>query len=327
MAPKNKVTTKKEEAKPQTKQVNAPPKATPGPEVETTAIAQHVAAPVALSGNAPAWLQKRMDAEGPRGLDKMDDSDLILPRLVLAQALSPEVANGADLGLDIKVGDIFDNLSKTVICRAGEELEIIPIILGKSRMHLQPFADGGGILCRADDARTARPGGDGVDQGNVPTRDCDKCIHKEWDEENGKPACSLFYNIIVLLPSRGYAAFVWSCKHTNVKVVKRFLSTAKQTGADFFARKYSLGTVTEKNDQFTYKNFTFRAVDWVTEEEYERALAFYKSLEGKTWTPSTEDIEREVAAPTSAQGPEDAEIVEGTAMQREPGSDDDDIEF
>ncbi len=315
---------------PAAKMVNAPPKTA---EMESsTALAKPIQANELTTG-APAWLQAKMNAAGgaPRGLDKMDSADLILPRLVLAQSLSPEVARPDEFGLEgdrlIRVGDIFENLSKEVICRAGDELEIIPIVLAKTRMHLQPFADGGGILCRSDDALKARPGGDGVNAGNEPTQDCLACVRKEWDDEKGKPECSLFYNIIVLVPSRGYAPFVWSCKHTNVKVVKRFLSTAKQLGADFFARKYAIAAVTEQSANFTYKNFIFRSVDWVNEAEYARADSFFKSLEGKTWTPNTEDIATEVEAESaSTEAPSEA-ASESTVEATASSSSDDDVAF
>lgn len=275
------------------KQVNAPPKQTE--DVETTALAANVssaqAGAMVAATAAPAWLQKHMQGNAPRGLDKMDNADIILPRLVLAQSQTPEVINGEENGYGITNGCLFDNLTKQVLAKPGEVLEIIPIILGKSRMYLQPFNEGGGILCRADDAVTARPGGIGKDEGNAPTNDCGTCVLKEFDEAKGKPECSLFYNVIVLLPSHGYAAYIWSTKHTGVKVVKRFLSTAKQVGVDLFALKFGLTTVTQKSDKFTWKNFDFKPLGFVDETEYARAEGFFKSLEGKSWTPDTTDIE------------------------------------
>lgn len=292
---------------PAPKQVNAPPAAAQ-PNVETTALAQNTQ-PAQLASAAPAWLQKAMQGKAPRGFDKMDNADFIIPRIVLAQGLTPEVTEGK-----LNSGDMFDNLSKEVLAAKGTPLIIIPIILGKSRMYLGDFDKDEGILCRADDALTARPNGVGKDEGGEFTRDCVKCIHKEFDEETGKPACSLFYNIICLLPEYGMRAIVWSNKHTQVKVAKRFLSTAKMTGADMFALKFALTSKVEKSDKYTFNNFDFEPMGYVSEAEYNKAREFYEGLEGKTWTPDSHDIEAEREA-ANAPVPEDA---------REPGSDDGD---
>lgn len=298
--------------KPAAKQVNAPPStgATPA-KVETTALAQN-AQPQQLASAAPAWLQKAMEGSKPRGFDKMDQADFIIPRIVLAQAMTPEVADGK-----VGNGDMFDNLSKEVLAATGSGLVVIPVILGKSRFYLGDMRKDEGILCRADDALTARPGGVGKNEGGEPTRSCVECIHKEFDEETGKPACSLFYNVICLLPEFGMRAVVWSCKHTQVKVMKRFLSTAKMTGADLFALKFSLTSVVEKSDKYTYNNFEFKSEGYVSEAEYRKAREFFEGLEGKTWAADSHDIEAEREA-SNAPAPEEA-------AAREPGSDDGEV--
>lgn len=294
MAPSNKKTAEKN--------VNAPPPTTSG-NVETTSLARNMEQQLAPTGAMPAWLAEKVGAAAPRGYDQMDAADFILPRLVLAQSMTPEVTNAKENGYGIEVGDIFDNLTKQVLAKAGEELEIIPIILGKSRMYFGDFDKGEGILCRADDAITSRPGGLGKDEGDQPTRECGKCVYREFDEEEGKPACSIFYNIIVLLPAYGMTAYVWSNKHVNVKVAKRFLSTSRQLRTDMFAQRYALKAITEKNSRYTYQNFDFKPLGWVTQEQYAHGERFFASLEGKTWTPNTEDMEREVRQPGDDDGP------------------------
>lgn len=276
---------------PQTKQTNAPAQTTAAPVTET-AITPADTQAKGLTSAAPAWLVQQMQGRKAAGLEQMDSADLIISRLVLAQSMSPEVTNADENGYGIDVGDIFDNLTKEVRAKAGDTLTIIPVVLGKSRIHFGDLDKDEGILCRSNDALTALPGGDGKDAGGQPTRDCAKCILKEFDDEaDGRPACSLFYNIIVLLPDFGMIPAVWSNKHTNVKVAKRFLSTAKLTGADLFAQKYTLKSVKEKNDKYTYQNFDFKPMGWVTEEEYRHARGFYDSLSEKTWAADTSDME------------------------------------
>jgi len=323
MAPKSKAVTPAAKSTPATtkpveKTVNAPPQQAPTPVTETTALAQNVAQSPAPTGSMPAWLVKVTNEQAPRGYDKMDAADFILPRLVLAQSQTPEVLQKATNGYGIDVGDIFDNLSKTILCKAGESLLIIPVVLGKSRMYFGDYDKDEGVLCRSDDALTARKGGIGKDEGDQPTNDCAKCVFKEFDEEEGKPGCSIFYNIIVLLPAFEMGAYVWSNKHVNVKVAKRFLSTSRQLKTDMFAQKFELKSTQESNGKYTYQNYDFKGIGWVDRDQYITAEGFFKSLEGKTWTPNTDDIDEEVATPASTDG----ETVDGEVTNREPGSDD-----
>lgn len=299
----------------QEKVVNPPPPVNAAATAETTALAKNMeSAPAALG--VPDWLAKEMGGAAPLGFDKMDAADFILPRLVLAQGQTPEVAQKNSNGYGIEVGDIFDNLTKQILCKAGEKLEVIPVILGKSRMYFGDFDKGEGVLCRADDALTSRKGGMGKDEGDQPTTDCMKCVFREFDEEDGAPACSVFYNIIVLLPAFGLPAYVWSNKHTGVKVAKRFLSTARAKGTDMFAQRYTLEAITESNDRFTFQNFTFSPVGWATKDQYLHAKKFFLSLEGKTWTPNTEDLDAAEGGEAPAEPGSDAgegEVVDSTA--------------
>lgn len=317
MAPSNKkaVPSPAPATKAQEKQVNAPPMTTAAPVTETKDLAAATApSPLAVL-QAPAWLQKHMQGQAkPRGLELVDKADIIMPRLVLAQAQSPEVAKPEHKALGISVGDIFDNISKRIYAKQGEPLRAIPVVLGKSRFYLGDYEKGEGILCRADDAITARAGGKGKDQGGQPTVSCEKCVFKEWDEEAGHPECSLFYNVVMLLPDFGMAAIVWSLKHTGVKVAKRFLSVANQVNADFFSKVYLISTKTESNDRFSFQNFDFQmAPGWVSEEQYNYARAFYERLKGGTWAADTTDLANEATGDAA------------TAPAREPGSDDDEV--
>lgn len=275
------------------KTVNAPPAKTNGPQ-QTGALT-----PLSfstLANGAPKWLQDKMKNQPAKGLEVADKDDFIYPRLVLTQALTPEC-----IEQKCKPGDIIDNITREVICGQGTPLPFVPVILSKTRLFMVDLDKGGGILCRSNDALVALPGGCGKDQGEEYTADCGKCIHAQWDatnqddkneEDNGAPECTLFYNILGFLPTMGNRVTVWSGKATNVKVVKRFLSICKQTGADFWAHKFNLNVIDAQSAQFRYKNWAFEQNGWVTEEEYRVGEKIYKDLSGKTWTPNTNDFEQ-----------------------------------
>lgn len=281
------------------KQVNAPAAKTDGPQ-ETGALTS-AAFNTSLAKGAPEWLTKKMEGKAPRGLEAGDQEDFIYPRLVLCQSLTPFVTDGKR-----RVGDICDNITGELICESGQKVLFVPVILSKARMFMVPFEEGGGIKCRAFDAMTAQPGGCGQNQGGEPTRNCDECVHKEWDDSKaagaGAPACTLFYNVLGFLPEYGNRTIVFSAKATAVKVMRRFLSLGKNTGADFWAHLFELFAVDEQSATFKYKNWGFEPKGWVTQEQYAFGEKIYNTLSGEKWSVNTKDLETPPPAGSSVAG-------------------------
>lgn len=269
------------------KAVNAPPAKTDG--AQQTGAIQPLNFST-LADGAPAWLKDKMKGQAPKGLEAADKDDFIYPRLVLCQGLTPDVADGKR-----QQGDIIDNITRELLVPQHTPLPFIPVILSKSRMYMTPIDEGGGILCRSFDSLEAQPGGCGKDQGEEPTTNCSECIYAQWDalsegdkeDDNGAPKCTLFYNILGFLPTMGGRVTVWSGKATNVKVIRRFLSICKQTGADLWAHKFELGVKDEQSGKFKFKNWSFESKGFVTLEEYARGESIYNELSGKNWVEKT----------------------------------------
>jgi hypothetical protein len=266
----------------------------PAGEVKETDSLVHAPTSSALAkSNMPAWLAAKMADHAPQGLEAAERSDLIYPRLVLCQDLTPQVK---DRKADI--GDIIDNLTGEILCKAGEKLRIIPIVFNKGRVKFKPIVDGGGSTCRSDDSKKAQSGGDGEDEGGNPTTDCSACIHSKWDDSaEGKdalPACTLLYNTLVLLPDHGGRVVVWSGKSTNLKVIRRFLSACKQTAVDLWALQFSLWSRDDSKGQLSFKQWDFAPEGYVQDpKEYEAGAELFKGLTGKVWAASEEGLETE----------------------------------
>lgn len=281
---------------------NTNPKPGSGPQQTSELANVPHGSQLATNSSMPAWLKRKMEGQAPRGLELADKNDLIYPRLVLCQALS-EACKGGPAAI-ARPGQVIDNLTSQLILEYGDELEFIPVIMSKQRIYSKPIAEGGGILCRSDDAIKARPGGKGQDQGGMPTAICANCIMKEWDDSRGgagggKPLCTNFIQIVGLLPQHGYRPMVWSCSKTSLTVGKRMLSIAKQVDADFWAMKFLLRVVDDKAGAFDFYNWDFSQPEnpWSNEEEYDRGLNMFKALKGKTWTVAEDAVSAEEAAP------------------------------
>lgn len=240
------------------------------------------------SASMPAWLQKKMEGQAPKGMEKVDSNDLIYPRLMLMQGTSPLVADGKRMA-----GEVVDNLTNDVIAKFGERFLFIPVVFSKNRLMFKPREQGGGLACRSDDMTTARAGGAGVDRGGSPTSKCEECVNKEWDS-NDKPKCNVSANIIGLLPEFGMRPYVISGMKTQLPMMKKLVSLCKQTGADFYAHAFNLFSVGAESGGNKYKLLEFEAAGWASEEAYAAGEKFFKSLAGKTWSADTSDLEKEV---------------------------------
>lgn len=118
----------------------------------------------------------------------MTAEDFKVPRLVLLEGLSPEVAEG--LG---KPGDLF--LKGLNMNLGSAPLEVVVLMRFKTRICWRDLSSGGGILCRANDGKTGmgEPGGA-----------CAACTKTQWVGQE-QPECSLYENFIVWVrdPSKG----------------------------------------------------------------------------------------------------------------------------
>jgi hypothetical protein len=141
----------------------------------------------------------------PRYVDSLTDifdtEDAYLPRLRLAQGLTPEVQDGtARPGQWIVTG--FE---------PRDTVTIVPVRAAKTRTRLD---DEGGVLCFSADARTG--------QGD-PGGSCETCPLRHWttldDGTRVPPECDVQYRYIVYIAELDcYAVLV--CKRTALNAAK-----------------------------------------------------------------------------------------------------------
>lgn len=123
---------------------------------------------------------------GDSGLENVDASDRIIPRLQIASGNCKQLKRGSDKYMpELRDGDIFDTVSEQIY---GEEILVIPVYFAKERIL---FDQNFKIECRSVNA---------VDGGTVsPT--CAECEYSKWGsgKDGVGTACLEFRNFAVMI--------------------------------------------------------------------------------------------------------------------------------
>jgi hypothetical protein len=177
-----------------------------------------------------------------RGFEDTKQTDVLIPRLALAQALSPQVTDGDPNRIEgLKVGDLFNSVSREIYGR-----EVFVQLLRKMplrAMQFNPVEDGGGV---------ADP--------DVPLND-DRC---KWHDDE-KPVATVFRDFLaVLLPQREIIAL--SFKSSGIKVAKALWGLAAMRNKPVFAGRYQITTGVELKPK-PHQVYKVQNAGWVSQED------------------------------------------------------------
>lgn len=216
--------------------------------------------------NVPAFLVGKRDN---RGTENIRPGDLRLPRVKLAQALSPELDEGNPQYIDgLKMGNFFNSLTRA---NYGREFEFTVIRVETPRgVEFISLEDGGGVK-----------------DIDVPLDD--PRMQFTFDEETGKrvkPIATIFYDYVaILLPSKEPVQL--SFKSSGIGAALDLNSLIKYRQQASFAGRYQLSSDLKAGKVGKYAVPSVTPVGFVTEAEYNFASSLYDSI-------STRKLERVV---------------------------------
>jgi len=228
---------------------------------------QELVSPAIGDITIPDYLRKGIG----RGMEQVQKEDILLPRIKLLQALSPEVVD-----LEQKNGTMSNSVTNE---NYGAELLFIPVLHWKSRIYFEGIGQAAKILCASQDGLTP----------TVPSeyaKVCLECLMGKWNDaaktkKDQAPKCNIFYNFIILLPEYAMTPIALSLGRTKIKIAKKLLSTARYIGGgklDLFALKFKLGVKIESSDSGPFNNFTLINSGFATEKEYNQGKNMYQSM-------------------------------------------------
>lgn len=222
----------------------------------------------------PEWM-----ARDGKGTEDIEREDIQMPRLAIAQGLSPEVNEEKPQYIDgLKLGHMFNTLTQAMYGRGPMEFIIIRRYPPRW-VEFAPRDEGGGVV-----------------DLNVPPDDPRTQFRKDPEtHESLPPVATKFYDyVIMLLPSREVIAL--SMKGKMLKQARALNAMVKLKTVRIYGAKYSLQSISESNAKGTYYVFQFKATGLVRDQQlYLQCEQAHEALEQKTINiqrePGDDDME------------------------------------
>jgi hypothetical protein len=225
--------------------------AAPAPKASSTAVAVT---------KRPSYMPA-LRAGTQRGSEEVDASDLIIPRLEVAQGLSPQLdADKEEVYVEgLKKGDLFNSVTHTIY---PKPTLFVPVMYKKDYLiwKLRKFGGGfRGAFATRDDAKNIL----------AAMEDSVQCEIMDTPQQFG----------IVQRADGKWDEIVISMPRTKAKVSRRLNSAIKMSDiGDRWEQTHNVFSVTEKNARGDYYNLAFTSAGFTTEAPYKMAEQMYKDL-------------------------------------------------
>jgi hypothetical protein len=226
------------------------------------------------------------DVSGTEGISR---DDMLMPRLALAQGLSPQLRPGDPKYIQgLSQGQVFNNVTGTNY--------------GTGPWHI--------VVVRRDPPRGIefhpREKGGGIKDISVPLNDPRMQFTKDADGKSIPPVATKFYDFYVVLldsgkPLRDCELVALSFKGSGLLTARLLNTLIKQRGAfPLYAGVYSLSSVMTTNQKGTFATFKVDNAGWLNAADRECARDIFESIKDRTIT-----VEREEVTEAEVVGPDD----------------------
>lgn len=201
----------------------------------------------------PEWLQK-----GNKGSEDVGAKDMILPRVDVLQALSPQIKKSDPNYIEgAEQGVIFNTVTGELY---GSSVSFIPVLFRKEWVVWKLRKAGGGF-CGAfsseDEAESFRCG--------LP------CPEDHETVESHQHFC-------MLLTDHGPEEAVFSMTKSKLKVSRALNTLVQIAGVDRFAKAYRVDAIETESQKGEFWSFKVHPVGFVSKELYDRGQALYEMI-------------------------------------------------
>lgn len=226
--------------------------------------------PTAITGrqDIPDYLRDL----GREGMEEMDRSDFVLPRISIAQQLSPAINKKKPQFIQGLVGgQMYNTVTREIY---GEELFFVPVLFAKSRIYFEDINKGGGILCQSLN---------GINGGHLCPSSCDACPKSQF-LNNEAPECNKFMNYPGFVLDKknqilGMAAI--SMKSTSIGVAKQWNSLIRLANVPTYGKVYRVSVVEDSRDSNDFWQWKIDPVGFTPKELIDACRGLYDSLKAQ----------------------------------------------
>jgi len=205
----------------------------------------------------PSFITSEIPA---RGSEQAGMDDIIVPRLVLLQQLSPHLDEAEEAYIEgAKAGDIVNSVTGV---NYGKSLTIIPVYFKKEVLVWKDRQKGGGFF---GSYATKHEANMVIDTLEPPASDY-----------TAEDTASQF--VLIVNDDGTLDQAVLSMSKTKLSCSRKLQSLIRMTEIDSFAHKYTLSSVAAQSDLGKYFNFSVKPAGFVSEEEYHAGEACYNAV-------------------------------------------------
>jgi hypothetical protein len=229
-------------------------------------------------------------------IGNVDVTDLVIPRVKLLQALSPELTEFNNA----RVGTFWHTIANE---NMGAELLAVPIVIKKSYILWSPRDDDRGILARAmDGVHWDNPGAEFTvkrkGMANSVTYRLANTVAESGLDQFGSsvpgdpqsvPAASLTYNMLWYFPEfPELSPSVIINTRSSVKPMQQLLSKIDAKPVAHYGQMYTIGIVQQKGAEGPYFNYTYNGAGFVDKETINYTRMLYDRFAEAKWTANEE---------------------------------------
>jgi hypothetical protein len=217
---------------------------------ESTAVATQVNG---VQEQMPDWLKK-----GNAGSEDVGASDMILPRVDVLQALSPQIKKSDPNYIDgAEQGQIFNTVTGEIY---GSSVQFIPVLFRKEYTVWKLRKAGGGF-CGAYKSK---------EEGEAAVAAMQNPVDYECVESH--------QHFCMLLTDHGPEEAVFSMTKSKLKVSRALNTLVQIAGVDRFAKAYRMDAIETSSDKGEFWSFKVHPSGFVSKELYDRGQGLYEMI-------------------------------------------------
>lgn len=228
----------------------------------------------------PAWL----NPDSHRGSEDVTVKDLILPRIDVLQALSPQIKKSDAKYIEgAEQGMIFNTLSNELY---GDSITFIPVVFKREFVLWQDRKSGGGF------------------RGAFQTEEQAEREREMQENPDGHEVVETHNHFVLLAHDDGrIEEAILSLSKSKRKVSRKLNSLVQLIPGDRFARAYKLTAVEVDGPKGEYWSFDVASIGYVNENVWKRGQEAYEAIQR-----GERGIDRSVDGVDAEDGPTSAQV-------------------